>query len=295
MTGQVVPFGKYKGQPAETLAADRDYCEWLLTQPWFTDKYHDVYNIVVNYGAEPQDSPEHNQMQAQFLEDEWCFALADLLYPERPYSITAAADLVEACPIYQKFGQCVDLEQKPAEIRGRNFEHDGWDVVYSINSAIIMARRTSLVPPLPACTCQCDHTNCAENAHCHGGDRWCRHSDCPAKRSIDKHDHCTPGCYWLDGGELTSGQRAWLETPSCYRGYFHGLIRIELKPDLGDDYPSVLRQVKNYPHSDGEKRCVIARRHTFQHVTWEHVRKIFAASDVDLIAESSITPTKGTK
>jgi hypothetical protein len=40
-------------------------------------------NIIINYGAEPQDSPEHNQMHARFLEDEWCFARADLIHPNR--------------------------------------------------------------------------------------------------------------------------------------------------------------------------------------------------------------------
>jgi hypothetical protein len=48
LTGEIVPFGKYKGQPVETLAADPDYCEWLIAQPWFTAKYRNVYNIVVN-------------------------------------------------------------------------------------------------------------------------------------------------------------------------------------------------------------------------------------------------------
>ena len=27
MPGEVVPFGKYKGQPVEVMAADTDYCE----------------------------------------------------------------------------------------------------------------------------------------------------------------------------------------------------------------------------------------------------------------------------
>jgi hypothetical protein len=27
----IVPFGKYRGQPVEALAADRDYCDWLVS------------------------------------------------------------------------------------------------------------------------------------------------------------------------------------------------------------------------------------------------------------------------
>jgi hypothetical protein len=33
MTADIVPFGKYKGQPVEAMMADRDYCAWALSQP----------------------------------------------------------------------------------------------------------------------------------------------------------------------------------------------------------------------------------------------------------------------
>jgi len=28
----IVPFGKYKGQPVDVLAADHAYCDWLTSQ-----------------------------------------------------------------------------------------------------------------------------------------------------------------------------------------------------------------------------------------------------------------------
>ena len=78
---QPVPFGKYKGRPALELAADRAYCEWLTAQPWFSERYRDVYNVVINYGAEPTETPEHNALQARFLDDAFCLAVADVLQP----------------------------------------------------------------------------------------------------------------------------------------------------------------------------------------------------------------------
>jgi hypothetical protein len=36
--GEVVPFGKYKGQPVEVMMADPPYCERVMAQPWFRDK-----------------------------------------------------------------------------------------------------------------------------------------------------------------------------------------------------------------------------------------------------------------
>ena len=64
----VVPIGKYKGQPVEVLAGDRDYCDWLAAQPWFRKRYQDTYNIIINFGGPPEDSPEHNAMTAKFLD-----------------------------------------------------------------------------------------------------------------------------------------------------------------------------------------------------------------------------------
>lgn len=96
---KIVPFGKYKGQPAEVMAADRDYCDWLMAQPWFAERFRDVYNIVINYGGEPEETPEHNALQARFLDEEFCNRLAALVLDFR------------------------------FEVRHVDFEAGGWDAV----------------------------------------------------------------------------------------------------------------------------------------------------------------------
>ena len=53
----IVPFGKYKGQPVEVMAADVSYCEWLTGQKWFRGKYRDLYRALKNPGAEPGATP----------------------------------------------------------------------------------------------------------------------------------------------------------------------------------------------------------------------------------------------
>jgi hypothetical protein len=35
MMSELIPFGKYKGQPVEVLAQDKQNAEWLTAQPWF--------------------------------------------------------------------------------------------------------------------------------------------------------------------------------------------------------------------------------------------------------------------
>jgi hypothetical protein len=66
---KIVTFGKYKGQPVEALAADRQYFEWLSGQAWFRERYQNIYTLIVNNFAEPNETPEHNRLQVRFLDD----------------------------------------------------------------------------------------------------------------------------------------------------------------------------------------------------------------------------------
>ena len=83
----------------------------------------------------------------------------------------------------------------------------------------------------------------------------------------------------------------WLQSVAGF-GLSFGLhwlpsFHVELKPDLGDDYHTVLRQAKGYRSAESY-RCVVSRRYAFESVTWDQVKKIFAASGITLIAESDI-------
>ena len=70
MNTQLVPFGKYKGQPMEVMQMDTKYCEWLATQDWFREQYGNVYNqVIINNFTEPSETPEHNRLQMRFLDE----------------------------------------------------------------------------------------------------------------------------------------------------------------------------------------------------------------------------------
>lgn len=73
---QLVPFGKYKGQPVAVMQNDTQYCEWLSTQDWFRERYANVYNqVIINNFTEPTETPEHNRLQMKFLDDNFCLSL----------------------------------------------------------------------------------------------------------------------------------------------------------------------------------------------------------------------------
>jgi hypothetical protein len=69
MSGELVPFGKYKGQPVDVLAEDRSYCDWLLTQAWVVERFPKVHTLIINNFGEPTETPEHNALQIRLLDD----------------------------------------------------------------------------------------------------------------------------------------------------------------------------------------------------------------------------------
>lgn len=195
MSAELIPFGKYRGQPAEVLLADTDYRDWLVAQPWFRERFVTLYQTVINYGSEPQDSAEHNEMQAAFLDDNLCLRLAAVLLKSEVL----------------------------APVSNRSFEAGGWDVWYEVRAL-------------------------TETQSMRGG--------------------------------------RWVTDPEPSR--WPRKIAVECKPDLGDDFPTVLRQVKRYPSELLDKACVIVRRAAFERVTWEQVAAMFAASKITLLRESDI-------
>jgi hypothetical protein len=70
-SSKLVPFGKYKGQPIEVLAQDRDYCDWLMEQDWFRTRFQPIYTVIVNNFGEPSETPEHNRLQAKFTDPDF--------------------------------------------------------------------------------------------------------------------------------------------------------------------------------------------------------------------------------
>ena len=69
----LVPFGKYAGQPVDVLLADASYVDWLRSQPGVMEMLQrrspTVFNILMVGAPKMDDTPEHNALQAKFLEE----------------------------------------------------------------------------------------------------------------------------------------------------------------------------------------------------------------------------------
>src|SRR5262245_17855383 len=81
----IIPIGKYKGRTVEEiLLEDPSYLEWLGGQDWFRTKHVNVYQVIINRGGEPQDTPEHNALQVKFLDEDFRERFIRWLIPELP-------------------------------------------------------------------------------------------------------------------------------------------------------------------------------------------------------------------
>lgn len=78
---KLIPFGKYKDQPIEILIKDPEYRQWLLAQNWFTQKFPDLKLIIINNFKESNETPEHNKLQGEFLDDKFCVAFLKTVRP----------------------------------------------------------------------------------------------------------------------------------------------------------------------------------------------------------------------
>lgn len=296
----LMPFGKYQGQPIEVALADPRYCEWLTAQPWFQDRHPVVYQTIINYGSAPQDSPEHNQMQVAFLEHAVRLAVAEAIDPNfHAKAVTLESHVWLHDLATRAFPDCFDIELTPATASTPSFETEGWDVVFVASPATVEVTMRQL----PPCTCrECDHERCPDESKCRQGtsDSECLHWECVRRQRTypwraPRYGH-HDDCYYSAKSQLWERTFQGLSLEEVFQDlsrrswapYSSTTIAVELKPDLGDDYPSVLRAMKRRRHT-ADHRCLITRRAAFKHVTWAQVSQVFATEGITLLLEDEFS------
>jgi hypothetical protein len=235
----VMPFGKYRGRSViEVMAIDPQYVEWLKTQDWFTVKFVRIYNIVVQAGRPPEDTPEHNAIQVRFLDDEFCKMVAAKVIPpldalreklieanisERELFLSSYDDT------YKRVQQAVASAQHQVTV-ARSYKDDEARALKQLESNQLKLKdlprerewAQSQLKTLP---------------------------DAQLEVTIENRD-------MEDGVDVAFD----IVTAVSLRSY-RFTIAIEIKPSLGDDYPTVLRQMKEQ---------VRRRFRISHHIAWFH-------------------------
>ena len=242
---EIVPFGKYKGQPLEVLRSDPEYCEWLTAQGWFREKHDAVYQLIINNFGEPAETPEHNRLQAMFLDNTLCLQLLrklgwETLDKERMIA-TAQKALNETRGKIEKdsdsyYSRKKDWEYNIKELETflthypnvendqikieYEFEHSGWDV--------------KIIAKLP----------------------------------------------FADAMWRADGLRNIVYQVSC---------AVEVKSDVSDDYPAILRQMKaNERIYKADYRTLVFDKFIATGATLEQVKQIFRSSGFHVLPFTEI-------
>lgn len=187
MKNDVIPFGKYKNQPLRTLENDPEYCEWVISQPGLKQRYPTVINFIINNFSKELETPEHNAIQAKFLDFVFC------------------AKIVRKHIEYQ-------VEKNGKVIYSYNYGDFGKGLSETTVHYLKGSSEITGVESIKIISCEFEHKD---------------GSDVVIKSLIKK-----------------KATRLFDLTPETVIEKHHALFGVEIKPLVGDDYPSIFRQMK---------------------------------------------------
>lgn len=261
---QLVPFGKYKGQPVSVMQNDTQYCDWLATQDWFRERYANVYNqVIINNFTEPTETPEHNRLQMLFLDDDFLKSFCDKIFD---------------FSLQEKFNKTVSAIKKKYEDVKKYFEENENNHSKEVlDSYIDFFTRTNLIENF----FEVSNINFEQNAF-----------DVVIEYKFYKIDGFNPyNTYFYNDNickEFLYRYEILNHTKNIY---------VEIKPCLGDDFPAVLRQIKANSEINigrgrkaplyGEKVLIIDE-FAAKGATFEQVKKVFKLSDIKLLKFSDV-------
>lgn len=254
----IVPFGKYKGQQIEALVNDdsfRSWCNWAVNQPGIKEKYTSFCQIIINNFSPPQDTPEHNILQNRFLDKDFCFALGKLCNWKLMKKANCIRNLRTAISKAQKMpdDNYYERNKKDEILEELKFQKKLIDEdVFENNGKEFM-----LDLDTPFFEIKIIFEQDGWDVIIQSDDGSCR-------------DNC-------------------VAFKDCYINTYK--IAVEIKPSLGDDYPSVLRQMKRtLIHPDYQ--CLVYNSFNAKGATIDQLKSVFASSEFKVFSFDEIEKTK---
>lgn len=261
MTDQanVVPFGKHKGRLIEELLIDDPgYLEWLAGQDWFRAKYVTLHQVIINRGAEPEETPEHNALQVLFLDDDECLKFLRIVVPDLDANLAKISDEARDHDL-KLIAEHVASEERELQkieerLRCKPSDPEWWkkqledhlkrlqrliEVRHQVNSPIELEFHIKRAFEVAGVDVQLDV-------------------------SVDSKPHRLAG---LSADELKYGWSLW-----------SAVFKIEIKPTVGDDYPAVLRQMR----ANGSN-VLFLERYTGTGATREQFIKTFETASMKVV------------
>lgn len=207
----IVPFGKHKGKPIEALIADQDYVSWLQQQSWFRERYGNIYNIVVmGRSKEEEETPEHNKIQTMFLDKKF----REKFMRQSGYSSKERTKL-RSDELAFESGRNHDTP--PIDVIFDGYEMYFYTPQESVSDLLLRIHRTVMM-----------YTH--HMSETSKNDHW---------KEFTNEDWSSEKRYHSSSFKEASEHKIKKGEPRNQRRFY-----IEIKPTIGDDYPSVFRQMK---------------------------------------------------
>lgn len=238
---QVLNFGKYKGQSIEILSQDKQYTDWLVSQDWFKERYSSIHTLIVNNFSQASETPEHNSMQALFVDQDFVQRFIDKLFNQKKLDSEISwksgylhAELQNSEELLERTKKIIASEESPTAWRLADLKEK--------------EERES---------------------------KYCKE----IKSKLSAFEKSSVGLSIQRIGFEIAGSDVCIDY-SFSKGpvSYNGEARIELKPQMGDDYPTILRQMKA-----SKSNALLIKDYTGIGASFEQVQKIFAASRIKIL------------
>lgn len=223
----IIPFGKHRGSTvAELLAKDPAYADWLVAQGWLAQRFAELHAAITTRGAGADDSPEHNRIQVRFLDPLFRAALISLTqnvqearirdWNDRAYPLKDAVHTSQISVTNAKNGIEYDRKMLTDPFYGKPQYREQRLASIARSEQRLIAAQAAL---------RTAQTELAAFPHL------------PLLSTVSFEHH------GVDARILW----AFLDKPldlERHRYRDHMTIAVEIKPSMGDDYPSVMRQMQ---------------------------------------------------
>jgi len=283
----LIPFGKFKGQSLAVLMANADYALWLLNAKagWLRTSHPSMYSWLLAHFGAPENTPEHNLLQNRFLDSDFRLQLALRLDPA--LTTEPARNISVDCVQqgWQKWLPKRIARELSALEDGFLFESKAGTQPASQRAYLETTVRAKLERAL-------DATRVAAKVR-----------TTPAGVLWTPVIETTEPKFEVDGADVqflvAGGLGIEVDEPLPQYGSTDGYAptlaswgvrtayRVEVKPFVGDDYPTILRAMV-------ATQCNLLLVEAFQAdgASWDQLRMVFASRGIAVVLLDDVLTTE---
>src|SRR4029079_4299447 len=266
----ILPFGKHKGKTvAELLAVDPQYADWVSAQAWVAERFAELHSAIISRGAGVDDSPEHNAIQGRFLDP---LFRTGFLRVVRGWEITSHGATLVTWIKDTREAPIRKLSEKIKEQETRV----GWKkeelAKYKFPPYPPGSHAVNLQTHVKELTMSIDESKTEIDR---------------IRKEIDVLDD--PGNFPpVIGSDVTFETRGldvlikgWVRLTTSHgekEGRALRDVKTEIKPTIGDDYPTVIRQMRRL-----EADVLVAGMYTGRGVSEPQMREMFRMSGITVV------------